>query len=314
MTTETTQQPSQNKKGWIKILRTWLLVVGTICFWIVLWATVEKHRAQTRPSVSLTGDKVDLFAHVFVMTFLAVFFLAIGIGGYFLALLTQCLTFDFSRQIWTAIKVKMWFANLFVLLCIGMGTGFLASAFLTPILTDLGVTSALAGFLPLIGGVGVIQLVFVWVLLWSPLEKRVIARRLSAIGITPAQLQTGIYLGLSDPAQRSVSKRFGAIEEDVGMLWIASDRLIYYGDSRQLNITREQLVSVERQVDGRSTTALSGTAHVILNFNLPDGTPQRVRLHNEGVITMGRKRSAMESLNSQIETWRSASAPVAKSA
>jgi len=294
------------------MIRTWLLIVGMVVFWIVFWAVYQKAHPARHPetTISFSGDKADLFAHVFIMIFLSVFALASGVGGYLAMTFTQGLTFNFNQPIWDALKAKMWFANLFVVLAVGLGIGFLASAFLTPVLTQAGVSSELAGFLPIMVSLGIIQLLFVWVLLWAPLEKRVIARRLAALGITPEQLKTGIYLGLSDPDQRSMSKRFAAIEEDIGMLWIAPDRLIYYGDTRQMNITREQLISVERLVDGRSTTALSGTAHVILNFHTPDGVLHRVRLHTEGVLTMGGKRAAMESLNARIEAWRGSRAPV----
>jgi len=313
VTTNEPQTTSQDKKGRVKMIRTWLLVIGMVVFWIVFWAVHQKSHTPRHPEpISFPGDdKKDIFVHAFVMVFLSAFALAFGIGGYLLVTFTECLTFNFTRPVWESVKVKMWFANLFVILGIGLGIGFLASAFFTPILKQAGVSPELAGFLPLMVSLGIVQLFFVWFLLWAPLEKRVIARRLTALGITPEQLETGIYLGLSDPDQRSVSKRFAAIEEDIGMLWIGPDHLIYYGDSRQLNITRAQLISVERLVDGRSTTALSGTAHVILNYYLPDGTTQRVRLHTEGVKTVGGKRSAMESLNARIEAWRAAQAPLA---
>jgi hypothetical protein len=313
MTTQAVPQSAPDKKAKGKIIRTWLLLVGGVLFWIVFWAIREKTNPAPRsePPVSLTGDSADLFAHVFVMCFLAALFLAGGIGGYFVVVLTNCFTFNFNRPIWSSLKAKIWLANLYVLLAVGLGVGFLASAFLTPVLTQMGVSPDLSGFLPIAVSVGGIQLIFIWVLMWAPLEIRIIAKRLAALGITPEQLQTGIYLGLSDPDQRSIKKRFGAIEEDIGMLWIAPDRLIYYGDSRQMNIARDQLLSVERLVDGRSVTALSGTAHVILNYIERDGTQQRVRLHTEGVKTMGGKRSAMEVLNGKIEAWRAAGAPVA---
>jgi hypothetical protein len=314
MTTNDLQTTSRDKKARLKMIRTWLVLIGSVLFWIVFWAVYQKaHPARhTEPPVSFSGDKGDLFAHVFVMGFLSVLSLAFGIGGYFLVIFTECLTFNFSRPIWEAVKVKMWFANLFVILAIGLGIGFFASALVTPMLTQAGVSPEFSGFLPIIVSLGLIQLLFVWFLIWAPLEKRVIARRLKALGITPEQMQTGIYLGLSDPDQRSVSKRFAAIEEDIGMLWFGPEHLIYYGDSRQINITRAQLISVERLVDGRSSTALSGTAHVILNYYLPDGSTQRVRLHTEGVKTMGGKRTAMEALNGRIEAWRAAQqAPLA---
>jgi hypothetical protein len=306
MTTPNLQPPAANKKSWLKVLRVWFLLVGSILFWIVFWAVVQKnrHSGENLEAVSFSGNKEDFFVHFIFNLFVGGFFLALGIGAYAVALFTQCLTTNFTVPVWSTLKVKNWVANLLVLLGVGLGVGFLAAAFLTPVLAQMGVSPQMSGFLPVIGGVGVVQLICIWFLIWAPLEKRIIDRRLAAMGLTPAQLQTGMYVGLSNPEEKSVGKRFGAIEEDVGMLWVTPDSLIYYGDNEQMNITRELLVSVERQVDGRSSTALSGTAHVILGVLLPNGTVRRIRLHTEGVRTMGGKRKAMDQLSAAIDGWR----------
>lgn len=63
---------------------------------------------------------------------------------------------------------------------------------------------------------------------WSPVETRLIANRLAALGVTQQQLRTGVYLGISDPARRDWTKT--ALEDDVGMIWIEPGRLTYMGD------------------------------------------------------------------------------------
>lgn len=310
MTTPNLQPPAANTKSWFKILRVWFLIIGSVLFWVVFWVMIEKSRHSGDDALELSrpSDRADLVARFILDILTGGFFLTAGVVGYVVALLTQCMTFNFTAPVWSALKMKAWFANLFVLLGIGLGVGFLAAAFLTPVLSSRGFSPELSNFLPIIGGVAVVQIVCVWFLMWAPLEKRIIDRRLQAMGLTPAQLQTGIYVGLSNPEVRSVAKRFGAIEEDIGMLWVTPDSLIYYGDSEQMNITRNLLVSVERQVDGRSATALSGTAHVILGVLLPNGAVRRIRLHTEGVGTMGGKRKAMDQLNAAIEAWRAGAA------
>ncbi len=310
MTTPNLQPPAANTKSWFKILRVWFLVFGSVFFWIIFWAVIEKnrHSGQDALELSRANDGADLLAGLILRVLAGGFFLSAGVVAYVVALLTQCLTFNFTTPVWPTLKTKAWFANLFVLLGVGLGVGFLAAAFLTPVLSARGVSPELSGFLPVIGGVAVVQIMFVWFLMWAPLEKRIIDRRLLAMGLTPMQLQTGTYVGLSNPEVRSVGKRFCAIEEDIGMLWVTPDSLIYYGDGEQMNIPRELLVSVERQVDGRSTTALSGTAHVILGVLLPNGTVRRIRLHTEAVRTMGGKRKAMDQLNAAIEGWRAGAA------
>jgi hypothetical protein len=147
-----------------------------------------------------------------------------------------------------------------------------------------------------------VQLVQLWVLIWSPLEKRIITQRLAALGITPAQLQSAALVGLSNPASGLV-KRFAAIEEDMGALWVGPDRLIYRGDNEQFDITREQLVQMERKADNRSTSVLGGIAHIILHVKLADGSVRQIRLHTEGHWTMGQKRKAMDALADAIARW-----------
>jgi hypothetical protein len=284
----------------------WALVLGSVIFWLFFWMLFWHHpQSETSANTpSVTDSPASLFGHVVFTIFLGLFFLAAGGIGYFLVLMTCGFTFNFTRPIWPRLKVKIYLFNICIPLAVTMGVGFLLSSFFTPVLEGFGMPPEFAFMMPLMGAVGVGQLVNIWVLVWAPLEKRAINRRLSAIGITPAQMETGIYLGLSDPSHRSLAKRFAAIEEDIGMLWFAPEQLIYYGDTERLSITREQLVSVDRRVDGRSTTALSGTAHVILTVRLPDGTQRLIRLHTEGVTTMGGKRRAMNQLNERIMAWR----------
>ena len=58
-------------------------------------------------------------------------------------------------------------------------------------------------------------------------------------------------------------------------------------------------------MDAASTSALSGTAHVILRVRQLDGSERRIRLHCEGILTLGAKRVAMNALAERIQAWRS---------
>jgi hypothetical protein len=306
MTTPDLQPSAVNKKSWFKVLRVWFLLLGSAVFSLLIfgWVALNLYPREKTPAVSISGNNEDFLAHSIVNIFVGAFFLVLGIGGYVVAVLTQCLTTNFTAPVWPSLKVKIWFANLLVLLGVGLGVGFIAAAFLTPVLAEAGVSQELSTIIPVGCAVLGVQFFCAWFLIWAPLEKRAIEGRLLAMGLTPAQLQTGTYVGLSNPEERGVGKRFCAIEEDIGMMWVGPESLIYYGDGERMNITREVLVSVERQVDGRSTTALSGTAHVILGVLLPNGTVRRIRLHTEGVRTMGGKRKAMDQLSAAIEGWR----------
>ena len=205
-------------------------------------------------------------------------------------------------------KAKKYVANILVTVVVGLGLGFAVSAFLSPVLFLLGVNSGLATMLPVLGMVGLLQVVQLWLLIWSPLEKRFITTRLMAQGITAGQLHTSMLIGLSNPASGTL-KRFGAIEEDMGALWVGPDQLVYRGDSVQLAITRDQLTRIERKEDTHSTSMLAGVAHVILHIRQADASERQIRLHTEGLWTMGQKRQAMDRLANVISRWHSNAAP-----
>jgi hypothetical protein len=285
----------------VKVVRTWLLLVGAIFFWLVFWVWHYQGRLPTEESAP------DLAQFIFGL-FVGIFFLGVGMVSYLIAVFTNCLTFDLSKPAWGRVKTKKYVANIFVTVLLGLGMGFVLSAFLTPVLILLGINSGLAIMLPVMGMVGLLQVIQLWVLMWTPLEKRFITSRLVAQGISDAQLQTGIPVGLSNPASGTL-KRFGAIEEDMGELWVGPDQLVYRGDSEQLTITRDQLTRMERKEDTRSTTMLSGMAHVVLHIRQGDGSERLIRLHTEGLWTMGQKRRAMDRLADLIAKWHSGATP-----
>jgi hypothetical protein len=144
------------------------------------------------------------------------------------------------------------------------------------------------------------------------LTRRLITRRLVARGLHPAQLQGAWLIGISDP-QRSSFKKWTLVEDDIGALWIGGEQLIYWGDAKEFAIAPEQIVQLERRADAGSTSMLSGTAHVILHVQFPEGLRQ-IRLHTEGYWTLGQGRQAMDALGEALSYWltqarRAAAAP-----
>jgi hypothetical protein len=93
----------------------------------------------------------------------------------------------------------------------------------------------------------------------------------------------------------------------MGALWVVPDFLMYRGDSEQFDLTRGQVVQIERKADNRSTSVLGGIAHVILHARLPDNSIRQIRLHTEGHWTMGGKRKAMDALAEAIARWQTGS-------
>ena len=287
----------------IRIVLTWLLMVGVIVFFVVLgfWRGHGPALA-TGPAEEPAG----IIVHSVFSLFVGGFFLVLGVMSYLAVIFTGCFTFSYSQPVWDGVKTRKFFANIIVTVLLALGTGFLLAAFLGPVLVALGLDAGMANMLPVMLMVVGVQVVQLWVLIWSPIERRIILKRLAAQGITPAQLQSAALVGLSNPAS-GIAKRFGAIEEDMGALWIQPDLLMYRGDTEQFDITRQQLEQMERKADNRSTSVLGGIAHVILHVRLPDGGIRQIRLHTEGQWTMGRKRQAMDALAGAIAGWQGGS-------
>lgn len=297
-------QTSAKPASRIKVVLLWLLVVGNLVFWIGFWLWRNHNEA---PSPSTEESAPDVVKSIFYL-FVGGFFLAIGVGAYLIFIFTNGLTFNFNEPVYKNFKGKKYLANIVVPLFAALGLGFALSAFVTPLLQSFGFSTGLASMLPVLGMVAILQILQIFVLIWSPLEKRLITKRLAAKGIVDAQLQSAILVGLSDPTGSSF-KKFGGIEEDVGALWLDADRLIYWGDTEQFSITRDQLLQLEQKADSGSTTMLVGATHPILHVQLPDGTQRQIRLHAEAIGTMAKKRRALDQLANSIITWHGKISP-----
>jgi len=221
---------------------------------------------------------------------------------YAVVLVTDCFTFDFQRPFFKNFGVKLWTANLIMMLLLAGGIALIAAP---------AVARMLSGFLPqtvlfpisFFGPFIAAQFLLIWFTIWAPLEIQVIRRRLKAMGLSDQQLAGGMYVGISDPGKTSLRK-FGLIEEDLGMLWLAPDQLVYYGDASSFSATRQELIQIERKADAGNTSAYFGAVHVIAHFQHADGTRRRIRFHTEGNWTMTAKARSLNRLAERIEAWR----------
>ena len=257
-------------------------------------------RGQGRSSGS-GEDSFDIGFFI-LMVIAAAFFLFIGVISYLILLFSDGLTFNFQKPFWPGMKGKLYFANIVVQSAIGIALGLFLLPFLVPVLVSFGVSRQMAFVLPVVGTIVLLQIVHVFVLMWAPLERRLIPKRLQARGITPAQLQTAFLVGISNPL-RSSFKKLTAVEDDIGALWVGPDQLIYWGDSDQFAFNREQLTQIERTADSGGTTMLGGVTHLILHCAQPDGTERQIRLHAEGAWTLAAKGRAMDALEQRILSW-----------
>lgn len=278
----------------------WILIVAIIAG--VSGAVFIQHLVSPSPGETDTTEDNPVL-HAIVFGVLGMFALAFGVAGYLIVVFTNCFTFNFNRPVWNAMKVRKYFLNIIVSLGLSLGPGLILAGILGPVLGGLiGLPQGQAGLIPLLGFIVGFQLLQLWILIWTPVYRRMIHKRLAAMGITKEQLQGAIFVGLSNPASGR-GKRFAAIEEDMGALWVTPDRLAYRGDVEQFDLTREQIAEIERKEDKGSTSMLAGIAHVILHVRLDDGSVRRIRLHTEGQWTMGQKRRAMDGLAYAIHNW-----------
>ena len=285
----------------LRVALTWVMMVVFI-FAITIFFFFFGHNFSAPPPDE-TGMAEDhpLFHAVFFL-FFGFFGLVAGVAGYFIVIATVCFTFNYQRPVWHTVKIRQYILNIIVVVALGTGLGLIVSAILSPVLNGLGLQEAQADIFPIVGVIIIVQLAQLWVLVWSPMEKRLIMKRLAAQGITAEQLRGATLVGLSNPAS-GMRKRFGSIEEDMGALWVAPERLAFRGDVEQFDLTREQVTQVERRADKGSTTMLAGIAHVVLHVQLPTGMTRQIRLHVEGLWTMGQKRRAMDALAETINQW-----------
>jgi hypothetical protein len=245
---------------------------------------------------------------VFLIIF-GVVIAAAGAAVYALVLLTNLFTFDFSRPFFRTFGGKLWVANLITGLLLQTAFALMLAPVAMAVLTH--VLPARFLWLPsFLGGFFLAQLVLIWLTIWAPLETSVIARRMAAKGIGPELLARGQYVGISDPSRSSL-KKMTLVEEDMGMLWIEPHALVYRGDAVDWDLSREQVLAVERQADAGSTSTYFGAVHVVLRVADPIAGERRIRLHTEGDWTMTAKARALNDLGERLQSWKASESMVA---
>jgi hypothetical protein len=250
------------------------------------------------------GPSRAAIAFSVVLAFLSVVALVAGLALYAIVLATRLFIFDFSRPVWLSFKNRWFVANILVPLPIGLGVGGLVSAMGSPFLINLGVGHETAFMVLFFVPIVLLQLLTIWLRIWMPVESRLARTRLRALGVEPARIDQGILLGISDPSRTSLAK--GLIEDDIGMLWITPDELVYEGDNDEFRVRREQLVSIEQVADAGSVSAYFGNANVIVTLACDGAPPRRVRLHPESSWTLTGTARASDRLAAELERWKGA--------
>lgn len=223
-------------------------------------------------------------------------------GGYLLVLLTTCFTFRFERPVYSGFKKRLWVANLLlpVVMIVALAGVVDTALVLGAGFASLGSPPWWATVIPALVLGNLFTSVFG---IWSPVEARLIRKRLQALGISLQQLRAGIYLGISDPARSDWRKM--VLEDDVGMLWLERGRLTYRGDVDEFSIAPDELTHIERVVVGSSLAAHLGLRHIVLHLNEGD---RRVRLHVEDCFTPSGQRRTTDHLAARLAAWKRAGA------
>lgn len=229
--------------------------------------------------------------------------LVIFVAAYIAMIQSTGFIFDVYRPVMSRLKVRLFLARIVLPLLLGTGLCMGLAIPLQPMLNSIGVNSPWDFRIPLLGGFMLVQVALVSVNIYKPLEVKLIRKRLSAMDVTDTQLDLGHPMGLSDPAKSSW-KKFTLVEEDIGMFWFERDRLVYKGDDDDFQITREQLQTIERDVDGGSTSAMAGAVNVVIGFLEEDGQVRKVRLHPQGLWTLKSSAAAMDQLERNLLAWQ----------
>src|SRR3954470_15508564 len=115
-------QPTHRPTSKGKVLLTWLKVIGILMLTttVIFWFTASRLRHQ--PPATVASDDT-VFRTIFYVG-IGAFFLVAGIGGDFLFLATDALTFDFNRPVYKGRKARVYVANIIVPLVPALGLGF----------------------------------------------------------------------------------------------------------------------------------------------------------------------------------------------
>ena len=229
-----------------------------------------------------------------------------AVVGYALVLLTNCFTFDFSRPFFAGFKKKLYLINIVVSLGLSLAVGFFVSVPVTPILVRLGLPEPLPFIAPILVSLIIVQLILVWINIWTPLDRAIVRKRAAALEIDLVNLEKGILVGISDPG-RSSFRKLTLVEDDVGVLWIESAQLVYRGDTEDFELKREDIISVECKADAGSMASYAGAVYPILRYRNSDGIEHSIRFHAWGNWTLGGMSKSLKLLSLKLESWHNIS-------
>lgn len=284
----------------------WLLLGLVIIISIALGIFASQlmfHNPQPGAATARTDSAAMPAPAVILFMAMGMFFSFLGLVSYVAVLATNCFTFRYDKPVWlTGFTLRLRLVNIVVPLFLLLGIGSIATVLFGSILVIIGVPVKAAILIPFFCMLVPVQFFLAWFNIWAPMEKTLISKRLSAIGIVPERMKEGFYAGISDPSVSSFRK--GLIEDDVGMMWLDPDAIVYRGDARHLEIKRSQLLRIERVVDKGSMAAYAGAVHVILVWQDDKGVQNKTRIHTMNCFTLTGIACSLDKLAEELKGWQ----------
>src|SRR5262245_31638069 len=219
-----------------------MVVAAGSCF-IGFWLT-----APARPTEVESAEGLPYSFITVVLAVLGILGVGAGILLYVIVLSLNCFIRDVSRPFFSTFKTRVYLCQIVVPMPFILGLGLLVAIPISPFLRRMGIDSSIALLASVMGFLVVAQIPLMWLQIWAPVEKSLIRARLHALGVGAADLGRGWLIGISDPGASSL-KKLTLVEDDMGMLWITTEALIYIGDTQWLAIRREQLQAIEQKAD-----------------------------------------------------------------
>lgn len=223
-------------------------------------------------------------------------------AAFALAFVSTCaFTSSYTTPVFKRIKARLFVGQIVLSALLLFALGLLLNAVLGVAFWVLGIQAS-SWIVSMVLSMVAVNVALVRLHLLAPLEPRLAARRLGAMGVPAAQVQRAQCIGISDPAESGWKK--SALEDDIGLLWVEPERLLYRGDADSFEVARGRLLEVERTTLASSVSSYSGNRHIVLRFATDAGGERRVRLHVEGCWTPGRVVKATDQLADRLNAWR----------
>lgn len=276
-----------------------LAAAGVVGFAVAYLLTPRPAPAPSPPP----AEGMTLLAEVLGSLVLGALLGGIAAAFYLAFVSTGGFTSSYAKPVFRKVKPRLFVAQIVLSALLLFSVGLLLNGALAVLFRVAGI-GASSWIVAMVVSMVAVNVALVRLHAWAPLETRLAARRLQAMGVPAADVARGLCLGISNPADGGWTK--SALEDDIGLFWLEPERLVYKGDQESFEVPRERLLDVERVVVASSTSAYSGNRHIVLRFTTDSGQERRVRLHTEGCWTPGRVVKATNELADRLNAWRNA--------